>query len=192
MSECPICFEVMKNDSNKIKTECGHEFHSNCFLSNVAYNGFNCPCCRNELASTSCLYEMSDDDDDVTISDDNNNDVTISDDESDDVTISDDESDSSEELSMYYALNKLIMMNNILCLKTIIIDLKRIMILCLSILITILYLFTCVVIFITLFLTNCYDRNIIEKNNINKRMIYAEAMAVYNDLKELSHDIVAS
>lgn len=48
MSECPICFETMSK--NLIKTECGHEFHSSCFLTNVAHNGFNCPCCRNKLA----------------------------------------------------------------------------------------------------------------------------------------------
>ena len=65
MSECPICFEVMGNDNNKIKTECGHEFHSNCFLTNVAHNGFSCPCCRKELAQTPCSCEMYDYDEDT-------------------------------------------------------------------------------------------------------------------------------
>jgi hypothetical protein len=57
MSDCPICFEVMENNNNNIKTECGHEFHSNCFLTNVAYNGFSCPCCRKELARIPCFCE---------------------------------------------------------------------------------------------------------------------------------------
>jgi hypothetical protein len=48
--ECPICFDLIVDINNLIKTECGHEFHSNCFLTNVAHNGFNCPCCRKQLA----------------------------------------------------------------------------------------------------------------------------------------------
>lgn len=99
MSECPICFEVMKNDSNNIKTECGHEFHSNCFLTNVAHNGFNCPCCRKELARRPCSCEMSDSDDDILISDSDND------------NNDDDESESSEEIfaepPLHYTLNKL-------------------------------------------------------------------------------------
>jgi hypothetical protein len=102
MSECPICFEVMKNDSNNIKTECGHEFHSNCFLANVAHNGFNCPCCRKELARRPCSCEMSDSDDDILISDSDSD----SDNDNDD-----DESESSEEIfaepPLHYTLNKL-------------------------------------------------------------------------------------
>lgn len=47
MSECPICLELLTD--NLIKTICGHEFHSSCFLSNAVQNGFNCPCCRNKL-----------------------------------------------------------------------------------------------------------------------------------------------
>ena len=95
MSECPICFEVMKNDSNNIKTECGHEFHSNCFLTNVSHNGFSCPCCRKELARIPCSCEMfdSEDDDESECSED------------------DDESECSEEIfaepPLYYTLNKL-------------------------------------------------------------------------------------
>lgn len=102
MSECPICFEVIKSDSNKIKTECGHEFHSNCFLTNAAHNGFNCPCCRKELARRPCSCEMSDSD---TGSDD---DILISDDDSDN---DDNESEDSEEIfaepPLHYTLNKL-------------------------------------------------------------------------------------
>ena len=126
MSECPICFEVMANDSNKIKTECSHEFHSNCFLTNVAHNGFNCPCCRKELARRPCSCEMSVSDDDILISDsdsdsdsdddddDDDNDDDSDDDDDDDNDDNDDdndESESSEEIfaepPLHYTLNKL-------------------------------------------------------------------------------------
>jgi len=53
MSDCSICLEKNQIEINYIKTECGHEFHSNCFLTNVAYNGFNCPYCRNKLVVSS-------------------------------------------------------------------------------------------------------------------------------------------
>jgi hypothetical protein len=48
---CSICLIIIIDTSkNIIKTECGHIFHSNCFLKNVAFNGFDCPNCRNVLA----------------------------------------------------------------------------------------------------------------------------------------------
>lgn len=49
-SECPICLDYIDNNNDKIRTKCNHEFHSSCFLANVAHNGFNCPCCREKLA----------------------------------------------------------------------------------------------------------------------------------------------
>ena len=49
---CSICLINIDNTSkNIIKTECNHVFHSNCFLQNVAFNGFGCPNCRNVLAN---------------------------------------------------------------------------------------------------------------------------------------------
>ena len=49
---CSICLINIDNTSNNIiKTECNHVFHSNCFLQNVAFNGFDCPNCRNTLAN---------------------------------------------------------------------------------------------------------------------------------------------
>ena len=48
---CAICLDNIDISLNVIKTECNHCFHSNCFLQNAAHNGFNCPMCRNELAS---------------------------------------------------------------------------------------------------------------------------------------------
>ena len=47
--ECPICFEVINPDTNCLKTECGHQYHTSCLLQNVSHNGYGCPLCRNEL-----------------------------------------------------------------------------------------------------------------------------------------------
>ena len=91
MSECPICFETMDNKNNNIKTECGHEFHSNCFLTNVAHNGFDCPCCRKELVKTQCTCDMYDSyDDDSETSNDH-----------------DERSEFGEELPFHYIIDKL-------------------------------------------------------------------------------------
>lgn len=50
---CSICLiDIDDTKKNIIKTECNHVFHSNCFLQNVAFNGFDCPNCRNVLANT--------------------------------------------------------------------------------------------------------------------------------------------
>jgi hypothetical protein len=49
---CSICLNDIDDTSrNIIKTECSHIFHSTCFLQNVAFNGFDCPNCRNTLAN---------------------------------------------------------------------------------------------------------------------------------------------
>jgi hypothetical protein len=69
MTECPICYEIMKPNNNNIKTECGHEFHSSCFLTNVAHNGFGCPYCRKELVMTPSISFS--DEDEITIFDEN-------------------------------------------------------------------------------------------------------------------------
>lgn len=60
---CAICLDDVDSSMNIIKTECNHCFHSKCFLQNAAHNGFNCPMCRNELASVPTSEEDSDDDD---------------------------------------------------------------------------------------------------------------------------------
>ena len=66
---CAICLDNVDSSMNIIKTECNHCFHSKCFLQNAAHNGFNCPMCRNELASAPS-DEDSDDSDDSDNSDD--------------------------------------------------------------------------------------------------------------------------
>lgn len=49
-TECPICMEEFQGATNKVITECGHTFHTNCLMKAVAYNGFGCPYCRTEMA----------------------------------------------------------------------------------------------------------------------------------------------
>ena len=55
--ECPICMECILDTKNKVTTECGHCFHTNCLMTSVAHNGFGCPYCRTAMA------EAVDDDD---------------------------------------------------------------------------------------------------------------------------------
>ena len=55
--ECPICMDIIEVNKNNITTECGHCFHANCLMKNVAHNGFGCPYCRKTMA------EVPDDDD---------------------------------------------------------------------------------------------------------------------------------
>jgi len=40
----------MKGETNSVVTECGHLFHTSCIMKNITRNGFNCPCCRREMA----------------------------------------------------------------------------------------------------------------------------------------------
>ncbi len=70
---CAICLDNIDISLNIIKTECNHCFHSNCFLQNAAHNGFNCPMCRNELASVPEEEESDydeDEDEDIEINED--------------------------------------------------------------------------------------------------------------------------
>lgn len=57
--ECPICMDAIEVNKNYITTECGHCFHANCLMKNVARNGFGCPYCRATMAE-----RIRDDDDD--------------------------------------------------------------------------------------------------------------------------------
>lgn len=67
---CAICLDNVDSSMNIIKTECNHCFHSKCFLQNAAHNGFNCPMCRNELASVPSDEDSDDDSDNSDNSDD--------------------------------------------------------------------------------------------------------------------------
>jgi hypothetical protein len=61
--ECPICMDVIDQNSNLVITECGHSFHCSCLMKNTAHNGFGCPNCRTMMAELP-NYEDDDDDDD--------------------------------------------------------------------------------------------------------------------------------
>jgi hypothetical protein len=64
-SVCSICLNNIDDTAkNIIKTECGHIFHSTCFLQNVAFNGFDCPNCRNVLANKPDSSEQDEDEED--------------------------------------------------------------------------------------------------------------------------------
>lgn len=48
--DCPICLDTIQHGINCVTTECGHSFHANCLMQNVAHNGFGCPYCRTAMA----------------------------------------------------------------------------------------------------------------------------------------------
>jgi hypothetical protein len=91
--ECPICYETIDGVINTIITECGHKFHANCLMKNVAHNGFGCPCCRAKMAEEETAEQEAEQEDDHDHdeyeSDDNESD--------DDSTSSDDSTDSGNE-----------------------------------------------------------------------------------------------
>jgi len=78
--DCSICLEKMDCNVNFVMTECGHCFHTNCLMTNVAHNGFGCPYCRSAMAQT---VEESDDEDD------------------DDIWIQDEEEDNDHALTSF-------------------------------------------------------------------------------------------
>jgi hypothetical protein len=66
---CSICIDDIEGSSNKMTTDCGHCFHTKCFLQHVAHNGFTCPLCRNQIIDEpededSDFDEYEDDEDD--------------------------------------------------------------------------------------------------------------------------------
>jgi hypothetical protein len=48
--DCPICLCVVNSNVDCSTTNCGHCFHTSCLTQNIARNGFNCPCCRNDVS----------------------------------------------------------------------------------------------------------------------------------------------
>jgi len=52
---CPVCMDYIVGITNKVVTECGHCFHTNCLMANVSYNGFGCPYCRTMMADEPIL-----------------------------------------------------------------------------------------------------------------------------------------
>lgn len=47
---CPICLNAIIGLTNQTTTECGHKYHTKCFLQNIAFNGFACAYCRNDMS----------------------------------------------------------------------------------------------------------------------------------------------
>ena len=63
-TECVICYEEINDGKcNSVVTECGHKFHTNCLMKNVAFNGFGCPYCRTKMAEKQADDSDSDSDD---------------------------------------------------------------------------------------------------------------------------------
>jgi hypothetical protein len=60
--ECPICMDPIDGEKNKVVTECGHCFHSNCLMTNIVHNGFGCPYCRAVMAEVPEEDDESEDD----------------------------------------------------------------------------------------------------------------------------------
>jgi hypothetical protein len=46
---CSICLDDIDGKNNNMTTDCGHCFHTTCFLQHVSHNGFACPNCRNQI-----------------------------------------------------------------------------------------------------------------------------------------------
>ena len=86
--ECSICLENIIGVSNKVVTDCGHTFHCKCLMTNITFNGFGCPFCRNAMA---VLQDYSDSDSDSGSSHPNTIISTEEDDEEDDEEEDDDD-----------------------------------------------------------------------------------------------------
>ena len=68
MTDCPICMDIIEGNKNCVTTDCGHQFHTNCLMKNVAHNGFGCPYCRTVMAEEvdeeETIYTDDDEDED--------------------------------------------------------------------------------------------------------------------------------
>ena len=93
--ECSICLENIIGVSNKVVTDCGHTFHCKCIMTNISFNGFSCPFCRNAMAD---LQEDSDSDSNSDSGSDSHPNTIISTEEDDD----DDYEDVSDDNSVHY------------------------------------------------------------------------------------------
>lgn len=73
LPECAICLDDIDfTTGNCVKTECNHCFHTSCLMRNIAHNGFDCPCCRTEMAEAVDDSDDDDDEDDDEDDDDDN------------------------------------------------------------------------------------------------------------------------
>ena len=61
---CPICFESISDDKNKLITECKHNFHFSCIIKNIELNPhsancYSCPICRRSFKSNNKTNKVS-------------------------------------------------------------------------------------------------------------------------------------
>ena len=73
-NECSICLHIIESETNKVTTECGHMFHTNCLMKNISHNGFGCPYCRSKMIEETA-EEVSEDDVEVSESEDEADDI---------------------------------------------------------------------------------------------------------------------
>jgi len=59
--ECSICMDNINVKNNYVVTECGHSYHTSCLMTNVTYNGYDCPYCRTKLADAQAANDDNDD-----------------------------------------------------------------------------------------------------------------------------------
>ncbi len=48
---CAICLDSISIDKNCMITECGHSFHTSCIMKNAAFDNYDCPYCRTQMAT---------------------------------------------------------------------------------------------------------------------------------------------
>lgn len=83
ITDCPICMEVVQTNINRVITECGHIFHTQCLLTNIVHNGFGCPYCRTEMVPEELLRSEEDEENDIVaiiedVDDDDDDDEIVS------------------------------------------------------------------------------------------------------------------
>ncbi len=61
---CSICLDDIDSKNNNMTTDCGHCFHTTCFLQHVSHNGFACPNCRNQIIEEPECESDDDEDED--------------------------------------------------------------------------------------------------------------------------------
>jgi hypothetical protein len=71
--DCPICMDCIESTTkNCVTTDCGHCFHTNCLMQNVAHNGFGCPYCRTIMAE-----EPEEEEEESVVYDDDNDEENV-------------------------------------------------------------------------------------------------------------------
>merc|ERR1712046_246084 len=56
-NECPICMSSFIEGAEKVKTACGHEFHTGCLMKWLRTGKSTCPMCRCDLGEALSIDE---------------------------------------------------------------------------------------------------------------------------------------